>query len=463
MSSPRSASPPELVLDFDIVVIGAGIAGLTVAGACAQRGSRVAVVEVAPTVGGSARMSEGFVWTEGSMESFAEADPEGDTAAFRLILENLEASLEWVESLGVTVGDWQTMFSSGRGRQIDVVEYFSKLSAMVERAGGYIFCNTTTRQLLRDEEGSIVGAVVDRRDQGAIKESATLTARSVILATGGFHANRQLREDFGIPNARNLIIRGNQYNRGGGIQLALEVGASLSPAMTGFYGHAIPYPLERFEEPDFTLLAQYQVAHGLLLNADGERFCDESRGYSPPAMDIASLGRALLVIDERIRQDHVLGALLPGMDQGVDKLQLARERGANVATASSLSAVAEVVASWGYNGERARESVIGFNRAIRSDMGLSPERRRNRNAIDEPPFHAMEVQASITFTYGGVATTPRGRVMRSDSQVIGGLYAVGVDSGNLNVLGYAGGLVRGLVLGRLVANEICSTIQAPFE
>jgi succinate dehydrogenase/fumarate reductase flavoprotein subunit len=79
--------------------------------------------------------------------------------------------------------------------------------------------------------------------------------------------------------------------------------------------------------------------------------------------------------------------------------------------------------------------------------------------LREPPFHAVEVQPTVTFPYGGVRTDADGRVRDRDGAVVAGLFAAGADAGGLQGPGYVGGLVLGLVLGRRAAEAVHASIR----
>ena len=87
------------VLEFDILVVGAGIGGMTVATLCAQSGASVAVIETAENVGGSSVMSEGYVWTLPNTESFIADDPDGDVPKFEAMIRELPEVFRWLDDL----------------------------------------------------------------------------------------------------------------------------------------------------------------------------------------------------------------------------------------------------------------------------------------------------------------------------------------------------------------------------
>lgn len=440
---------PDQVLEVDLLVMGGGMAGMTAAATAAGEGSRVLVVEKGPEIGGSAGLSEGYVWTAPTLESLRREDPGGDHALAGIVVEELEAGLDWVGSLGVHVGGQLTgVLGFGAGRQIDVWQFMRACSALVEGGGGYVVTGAEVLRLVT-QDGAVVGALVSQDDKIEVCAGAT------ILATGGFQADTELVRRHIRAEWENVIVRANPQSTGDGLRLALEAGAAPSPDMGGFYGHLMPWPLARpLTHSDYTGLAQYHSEHGILLDRRGDRFVDESLGdhWCTEAVAAADDVHALLICDERIRQEEVMKPFVPGMQQGLDKFKAAGEAGAHHAEADTLEALAPVLRSWGYDEERAIATVRDFNEGLRrAPESLSPARRRLRMPVDQAPFIALEVQPAITFTYGGIATDEWGRTLRADGSPVPGLFAAGADQGGIYHRGYAGGLSRALVFGRRAA------------
>ena len=426
-------------IDADVLVLGGGMAGMTVAATAAGLGATVVVVDVAPDIGGSAAMSEGYVWTAPSVEVFSAQDPGGDAERFAVMLAGLPDALDWVAGLGVTTGGWLTgVLGYGEGRQIDVAHYLRRCRAAVTSGGGWVLVDSEPTELVPDGATSVGGAVVRHRVTG---ERLLVTAPATVLATGGFQRDPELCDERLFDGASRLVARTNPHSAGGGLRLGLAAGAA-SVDTPGFYGHLVPHPLEVFEPADYALLAQYHSDHGLLLGRDGARFTDESLGDHVNTQEVARRGTALLVVDERIRREQVLRPFIPGMD-AIDKMAEAGRRGARYVSAPTTAALAAAVSDWGYDAAGVVAQLAAFEAGF-----LDVPRSGNRVPLTEPPFAAVEVQAAITFTYGGLATDVDGRVLDPSGAAIPGLYAAGVDAGGLNVRGYTGGLVRGLVLGR---------------
>lgn len=448
VSSAGPADTDDPPLAVDVVVLGGGMAGLTVAATLAQQGRTCAVVEVAPDVGGSALLSEGYLWTARDAEAFVAEDPGGDVDRYRIMRAGLEPALSWVEGLGVQVsGPILDMLGFGWGRQIDVRAYVARCVSVIESAGGFVLRNTHAISAVR--EGTAPGALVITIESAA-DGTGELACAACVITTGGFQASPDRRREWmGLP-ADAVLVRSNPHSDGAGIALGLALGAALGPPAGGFYGHLLPYPMTELAPADYSALAQLYSGQGLLVGTDGSRFADESLGDHVNAIEVADRRRALLVVDQRVTREHVVRPFLPGMD-AVDRMALGADRGAHYAVAASVEELADAAAPWGYDAAALVSTLHAFNRAMAEDLPLPVPRARNRNPLVEPPFAALEVQAAVTFTYRGLATDVDGRVLGSDGRPVPGLYAAGVDAGGVNHRGYTGGLVRGLSLGRHAA------------
>lgn len=439
--------------DVDLLVIGGGISGITLATTAAESGLAVAVVEISDRIGGSALLSEGYIWTTPSKEAFLRQDPNGDLDKFEKLLESLPESFTWLEKLGLYVGDPLTeVLGYGEGRQIDVAAYFHKARTMIER-NGMILLNAEVKELIQEED-RVVGASFFDKSSG---ELSNIRAVATVIATGGFQSSKEMRNELLFPGADALTLRSNVESTGGGINLARKVGVDLTEPTHGFYGHLIPYPIKDFQPSEYALLAQYFSDYALIFNVNGQRFTDESLGDHINTNFVAKEGVALLFVDAQITKEQVCRAFIPGMD-AVNKMAIAGERGANYFSSDSLQEIATKIESWGYNSKNFLESIDQYNASIKNDSQPQPPRSLHRQLLEEPPFAVLEIQAAITFTYRGLATDIDGRAISKGRAKLG-LWVVGVDAGGLNQWGYTGGLVRGLSLGRRTGKIVAAELQ----
>ncbi len=102
-------------------------------------------------------------------------------------------------------------------------------------------------------------------------------------------------------------------------------------------------------------------------------------------------------------------------------------------------------------------AAAGHEFALEIPRAVRPE------PIDDPPFHALEVQPAITFTFGGLRVDPDGRVLDRDGAPVPGLFAAGADAGGLQDVRYVGGLALGLVFGPRAALAAIAEVKRSGE
>src|SRR3954469_21176745 len=122
----------------DVLVIGAGIAGMSAAAYAARAGASVAVVEKGPDIGGSAVLSGGGLWTASSVEGFLDLDPAANRELVELLVTQYSEAGDWVESLGVQLGQ-RIALDAIQGypsvaRVFDNLGYLQRCKSLVESA-----------------------------------------------------------------------------------------------------------------------------------------------------------------------------------------------------------------------------------------------------------------------------------------------------------------------------------------
>jgi succinate dehydrogenase/fumarate reductase flavoprotein subunit len=430
-------------IECDLLVIGAGMAGLSAAGWAAAAGAKVIVVERAGEIGGSAALSGGVLWTAtspGRMQLHGGGDP----ALGDVILDLYPVALDWLRERDVDVGP--TMASlHGLGHQIDIAAHLQGCVSLVEQHGGHVVLETATTTLLTNELGEVVGAQTSHADG-----DVTIGARAVLLATGGYQNDPELRARYIHPNAReHLLLRTNLLSDGAGLRLAEAVGGHVPGTNGGFYGHLVT-DSPRWGAPGlFTTLSQYHSDYTLLLNEQGFRFCDESRGDHSNTVETIrqSHGRALCFWDARIHSEQATRSIV-AFEPGVDRFAVAMEHGAKGVQASTLEQIAQFAGDCGFDRTQVMSSITDYNQKARLAWEeLNPRRAEHWEPLDQAPFYALVVHPAITFTYGGVTIDTRARVLDAKGKPISGLFAAGADAGAAYGSGYAGGLALAMTFG----------------
>jgi succinate dehydrogenase/fumarate reductase flavoprotein subunit len=448
---PDSATETQ-VNDFDVVVAGAGMAGLVAAAALSQAGVRTLVIEKGPEVGGSMRLSGGTIWTAASMEFMEQHMPGGSRELQQHIVESLPECLEWLAGLGVPNYDLDV--GEGKfGREVDVNLLSRRLSAVITSGDGSISRRTELVDLRVGASGAISGIGIE-----ADSEPRNLVVGDVILATGGFQGGSDLVKRY-IPGwPENLMLRSNPQSDGAALRAAVAVGAGTSTEMDGFYGHTMPdidIPPSRWIE-----VTAYFTQDAVLVDESGQRFFDESTSLTDEIapMEIVRRpgARAILLIDDRIYQggDPVHGS--PQARRAKPAFDASQELGAPNIVADSWEEIGEGVQRMGIDGAQLLRTITEYNAAILSGNAdrLKVPRTRHRAPLVVPPFRALAVRPGITFTLGGIRVDSAMRVLREDGTHVAGLYAAGADAGGAYGGGYMGGLAMALVQGRLAAHSI---------
>jgi len=229
----------------DVVVAGAGMAGLAAAARARELGAEVELLEKGTRAGGSMLLSSGVVWRHRDLDAFRADCPDGDPALQRALFERLDEAMAWLESAGARV---------------------------VERGTG----NPRTTGV-RFEPASIVGALAAGVRLGQpLRELPAGTP--VVLATGGFPGDRELLREHVTPEAEHLMLRAAPGSTGDGLRLGLAAGGTRSAGMDQVYGRNMPAPPARVEERDFVPMAQLYARHAVVANERGERY--EARTWS---------------------------------------------------------------------------------------------------------------------------------------------------------------------------------------
>ena len=494
--------------DFDIIVVGAGNAALAAANSAREQGAdKVLVLEKAPRSarGGNTFYSGGLLRIAFDRPRDLEPlvpDAESDVPGFfdhteaytkddfwadllrvtagktdrelaTILIDNSYATIRWMhEAAGIAmepavslsaikVGDevkWQ------KGAIIRALHEGIGLStgwfAHTEANGIEIRYDAAASGLIQDRAGRVAGVTV-RNSDGV----ADITARAVILASGGFEANAQWRAQYLGAPWDHAKVRGTAHNQGDGLAMALAAGAMACGQWSGCHSTPISN-----EWPDFADRARTDKSnrlsypYGVMINRQGLRFLDE--GEDVGLYTYAKYGGQIL------RQPGALAWQI--FDQRAVSLLEPRYATSEPISADTLEALvakldlddhAQALATLeAYNA--AAGDAAGFDPTGKDGVasnGLSPEKSNWATPLDQPPFVAYSATGGITFTFGGLKIDDQARVIGTDWRVIEGLYTCGEMVGGLFHFNYPGGtgLVSGAVFGRLAgANAAAFTEKA---
>lgn len=328
------------------------------------------------------------------------------------------------------------------------VGLFDMELAAVARLGGNVCYNSAVTGLIVQND-RVVGVNVGGEE---------LYADAVILASGGFEANDELRVKHMGPDWAAAKVRGTPNNTGDGLVMALQAGA----AEYGLYSgcHATPMDLHmanfgNLDIPPGERKNYRKISYflGVMLNADGQRFVDEGANFRN--YTYAQYGAAILKQPSQFAWQV--------FDSNVYDLLYAEYRfhDAHFVKANTLDDLIDQMS--GVDGDAARATLSEYNAAVdavtlfdptildgKAAVGVSPPKSNWAQTLDTGPFYAYPVTGGITFTYGGLKVDPDGSVLSVEGSKISGLFACGEIVGGVFYAGYPGGsgLTSGAVFGR---------------
>ncbi|KAL5357113.1 hypothetical protein BJX96DRAFT_181215 [Aspergillus floccosus] len=460
-------------LTVDVLVCGGGMSGMSCAAFAAESGAKVLVVEKQSAVGGSSKYSAGMFWAPKSYEALRGWVPDGDPVLQKAWMNDYLPAVQWMRENGVpTSSRFDGIMTIGIGFPIKIPhlhEYHQK-RIRDSNTGSEIFTDTSVVKLIQEQPGvrgsRVIGAIIRRGAPDSPRARYyEVKANVVVLATGGFQGSSRLTSAHLDLGGDNIFVRSNRGSVGDGLDLAMSVGAGTSRGMNTYYGHLLAAPVraEDVDPKDYLPLAQYQSKYCVLVNEAGRRFADETTGDEIVNQYLAKQEkrRGFLLFNDKTRLKHCISALFPNAGD-IDRLQKAREHGCHVDSATTLDGLVDILQKWGVNGAQARRTIDHYDRAIRLgdktavlDAPVGQGGAPPAPLVDgDGPFFAMEVQPSITFTYGGIAIDTTSRALTPDKTIIPGLLVAGVDAGGFSNRGYAGGLALAFVTGLWAAREV---------
>ena len=266
-------------------IAGAGMAGLCAAARARELGVTPTVLEKGNRPGGSMLLSSGVVWRYRSFDDFRRECPNADPRLQRLIVEQLDVALDWLESLGAPLVSSETENPRTVGRRFDP----GGLTSVLVRAAG----DVQTGHALESDPGARL-------------------EKPLVLATGGFPIR--------LARERGLAVRSNPWSEGDGLELGLTVGAATTPGMDEFYGRAMPAPPARWGEEEFVDHAQLYGHLARVFDEGGEEIAVDDQDWSENGLvqEIARRGgRAWFVVDpSNLGRETLYGTVAEVLERG---------------------------------------------------------------------------------------------------------------------------------------------------
>jgi fumarate reductase flavoprotein subunit len=470
---------------WDIVVVGAGTAGIPCGIAAAELGARVAVLEKDDVVGGTLHLSAGQMSAAGTRRQRAreiEDSPDrhladivrighgkADPAIARLAVGEAACTLDWLDDLGFPFSD-----------EMPIVYYGHEPYSVARTAWGPELGVSILETIRPRFEELVAAGAIDLRLGHALGElvaedgrvvgvravtpggSSEIRAAAVVLATGGYASSPELFAE--LHPGVHCLLGGRETSTGDGLRAARSIGAHVRGADCHL---ATPGCIETRPGSGRTdiwgafanLIPQYRPQREIHVNAAGERFLAED----DPSADrreralAGQNGRFWLVFDEAAIDADA--PVVVGWSA-----EMLREEATKGERAWAAGDVAELARRAGIDADGLVGTVVAYNAAVR-DGADRLGRTLLESLIAAPPYYAVAAHAGTVVGFAGLAVDGRLRVLDGEGRPIPGLYAVGEVIGGAATMGdaYCGGMcvTPALSLGRMLGRTLAAAGRAP--
>ncbi|KRM69962.1 fumarate reductase flavoprotein subunit [Apilactobacillus ozensis DSM 23829 = JCM 17196] len=444
----------QLSNNYDVVIIGSGATGLVSAIQAYELGLKPVIIEKMDTLGGNTnRASSGMNAAETSVQlknhivdsyedfyndTFIGGGKTNDPDLLKYFTTHAALSIDWLADHGIKL-DSLTITGGMKTRRTHRPDSMAPIGnflitsflKIIEQYKIPVFNNTKVSRLLSND--NVIQGVELKLPDASTK---VVNTKSIILATGGFGANKEL-----IKKYRNDLTNYRTTNQDGatgdGLGLAQQAGASLVD-MQQIQVHPTVY-----QETSHTYLIGEAVRGegAILVNQMGQRFVNEldTRQKVTDAINNFAQGSAYLIFDSNVRKKvpaiefyDMIGAVVHGSDL--------EELADNINVDSKI--LADTVSKWNHSVSSKTDAL--FNRST----GMN-------TLLNASPYYAIHIAPAVHYTMGGVKINHKAQVLNEKDDVIKGLFAGGEVTGGLHGNNRIGGnsIAETIVFGRQAGQQ----------
>lgn len=471
-------------VDTEVLVVGAGCAGLFAACAAAEEGAAVLLIEKLPIANGVRSSALSAVGSRLQTEAGAVIDKTeiiNDICHYALNHNDMSLVKVWADNSGETL-DWYTDFINERGKCEVILEYTMPgeetrykmwptghgtkaineednaeavvSEDMIEYLTGYDGCEYRTQTALQcviKEGEKVVGVYATNSDGDYIRINAD---KGVIIASGGYSNNEEMYTALQPETKKSLVgLMTFPGATGDGIKVAIWAGAKFDEYhSTMIFDRGIIAPDAKAGDPYNGGMPYFHIATQpfLKVNKAGKRICNESSPYDFIVHAAANYeGKAWYqIFDSNWRDDvtrfHTIGcSTIPEWEggnhhpEGLDAVEETIAGYVEAGLCIKADTIEELAEAMGINSERLQVTVDRYNELYDagedSDFGKETFRL---SSLRTPPYYGAKLGGLILCTMDGVQIDTNGQAIGEDDKLIDGLFVIGNDSGKYYTSSY---------------------------
>jgi len=453
----QGAAAKETLKDdsADIVVIGAGGAGLSAAISASNAGAKVIVLEKMAFVGGNTNYAtaglnaaytpqQQAAGIEDSQEQFFADTMKGgknlnNPELVRVLTEKSSETVQWLVSLGADLSDVGRMGGSTNNRThrpeggYGVGGHLVSVLDKVAEEVADIRTDSRVTAITAGAEG-VTGVDVETAEG-----TYHISAKAVIVATGGFSANQEKVVQF-VPGLKGFGTTNHPGATGDALDLVKEFNVTLVD-MDQIQTHPTVVPVKN------TMITEAVRGNGaILVNRDSVRFVSELQ-----TRDVVS--------EAELQQKGQTVFLF--FDQGVRESLKAIESYAKSGLLTEAGSIAELAAALELDGAALQSTVDKYNGFVDAGTDADFARPDMPRKLMTPPYYAVEVGPAVHHTMGGLKIDTETRVINESGEWVKGLFAAGEVTGGVHGANRLGGnaVADITIFGRIAGLQAASFVK----
>lgn len=450
------------VENFDVVIVGAGGAGLSAAISAASKGAKVVLLEKMSSIGGNTLISMGGINIPGndaqiekdiqdSVELYKKdillgGDNENSLELLDIFVNEALPTYRWLkDEIKVSFKNELIHFGGHTVPRAAVfsgkyaIELIAKLRAKAVSLGVDIRTGVRSKELITDGDSRVIGVLATIEE----KNVKFMGKKGIILTTGGFSGNIELRKKYNPSLDERYKTTNISGITGDGHLMCEKVGADFIQME-----YIQTFPISNPETGELSHVGGSRFDGAILVNKCGERFVEE-------------LERRDTVSEAILKQENGVGYLVWGQEiekitnyVSKNKEEVERLKNSNLIVVSET--LEDAAKFMGVDEEKLLSTIERYNDFVKNKKDLDFNRRGSLVSISEGPYYIQKVAPAVHHTMGGVRINKENQVLNKNGEVIEGLFAAGEIVGGLHGTNRLGGnaITEIIVFGKRAGENI---------